>query len=62
MNYAIVYLAAILFFSTLYWVVQGHKWYTGPLIEAEINEDMSQGRSSDDEVNQKTEKHGDIIA
>nr|AQV04225.1 putative amino acid transporter [Alternaria oxytropis] len=32
MNYAIAYLAAILFFSMLYWVFRGKKHYTGPLI------------------------------
>jgi hypothetical protein len=38
MNYAIVYLAGILGFSTLYWFLQGKKFYTGPLIEAEVDE------------------------
>ncbi|KAK0986513.1 polyamine transporter tpo5 [Friedmanniomyces endolithicus] len=63
MNYAIVYLGAILFFSMLYWVVRGRKFYTGPLIEAEIGEDMSQQTrsSDDDDVNRKTEKYGEII-
>jgi len=42
MNYAIVYLAAILFFSMLYWVIRGKKHYKGPLIEAEVNELDSQ--------------------
>lgn len=42
MNYAIVYLVAILFFSMLYWVIRGKKHYTGPLIEAEVNESDSQ--------------------
>ncbi|KAK1821730.1 polyamine transporter tpo5 [Friedmanniomyces endolithicus] len=63
MNYAIVYLGAILFFSMLYWVIRGRKFYTGPLIEAEIGEDMSQQTrsSDDDDVNRKTEKYGEII-
>ncbi|KAK1810558.1 polyamine transporter tpo5 [Friedmanniomyces endolithicus] len=63
MNYAIVYLGAILFFSMLYWVVRGRKFYTGPLIEAEIGEDMSQQTrsSDDDDVNRKTEKYGEIV-
>ena len=63
MNYAIVYLGAILFFSMLYWVVRGRKFYTGPLIEAEIGEDMSQQTrsSDDDDVNRKAEKYGEIV-
>ncbi|TKA44875.1 putative amino-acid permease C15C4.04c [Friedmanniomyces endolithicus] len=39
------------------------KFYTGPLIEAEIGEDMSQQTrsSDDDDVNRKTEKYGEIV-
>ena len=48
MNYAVVYLAGILALSTVYWFVQGRKFYTGPLIEADINEDGGD-RSSDDD-------------
>lgn len=63
MNYAVVYLAAIIFFSTAYYLIAGRKWYTGPLIEADINEDesMQAERSSDEGINQKTEKHGQVI-
>lgn len=51
MNYAIVYLAGILVFSALYWYIQGRKFYTGPVVEAEMTpEDGSQARSSDEEV------------
>ena len=49
MNYAIVYLAGILFFALLYWFVQGKKFYTGPLIEAEVALDSgSEGGVADD--------------
>jgi len=61
MNYAIVYLGAILFFAMLYWVVRGRKFYTGPLIEADVNEDASQ-QSSNDEIKHKTDEHGSVIA
>ena len=64
MNYAIVYLGAILIFSTVYYVIAGRKYYTGPLIEAEIGEDemrTSGDRSSDDEMAQKPEKEGDVV-
>ena len=39
MNYAIVYLAGILAFALIYWFIQGRKFYTGPLIEAEVQLD-----------------------
>ncbi|TKA69822.1 hypothetical protein B0A55_07506 [Friedmanniomyces simplex] len=63
MNYAIVYLGAILFFSSVYWVIRGRKFYTGPLIEADIGEEASQQTrsSNDDDVNAKTEKYGEIV-
>ena len=63
MNYAIVYLGAILFFSMLYWVVRGKKHYTGPLIESEnVGDESSEMRSSDEEVNRKTEQYGEVVA
>lgn len=51
MNYAIVYLAGILAFAAIYWFVSGRKFYTGPVVEADLNEESSSqgGRSSDDE-------------
>ena len=54
MNYAIVYLGGILFFSTLYWIVRGKKFYTGRLIEAEVHEGESLDRSSDDADEKQT--------
>ncbi|KAF2719802.1 amino acid transporter [Polychaeton citri CBS 116435] len=66
MNYAIVFLAAILFFSMLYWFIHGHRFYTGPLVEAEVNEEEEKaaaealskeaahaGDHSSDDFNQK---------
>ncbi|KAK5122160.1 hypothetical protein LTR85_004406 [Meristemomyces frigidus] len=61
MNYAVVYLGGILFIAGLYWVVRGKKFYTGPLVEADINEDDSQADRSSDEVNAKTEKYGQVL-
>jgi LPXTG-motif cell wall-anchored protein len=43
MNYAIVFLAAILVASTLYWYIRGRRFYTGPLIEAQILQDDESG-------------------
>ncbi|RMZ75558.1 hypothetical protein DV737_g5239, partial [Chaetothyriales sp. CBS 132003] len=38
MNYAIVFLAAIFLAATIWWYASGRKWYTGPIVEAEIEE------------------------
>ena len=48
MNYAIVFLGAIIIFSTIYYWIQGRKYYTGPIIEAEIEEDSRGERSSEE--------------
>lgn len=68
MNYAIAFLALILLFALIYWFAGGRRWYTGPLIEAEVDENDSaqfaDGASSGSDVgaiNEKTEKHGQII-
>ncbi|KAL8898288.1 MAG: hypothetical protein Q9192_002152 [Flavoplaca navasiana] len=37
MNYAIAFLGAILIFSAIFWYTSGRKYYTGPLIEAEVS-------------------------
>ncbi len=42
MNYAIAFLGLILIFAAIYWVISGRKFYTGPLIEADIAENSSQ--------------------
>ena len=62
MNYAVVFLGGILFFSTLYWFLQGHKWYTGPLIEAEVEEDSDVAeRTSDEEFKGKKEPQREVV-
>lgn len=62
MNYAIAFLGAILAFSLLYWFISGRKFYTGPLIEADVNEESSQTRSSEEDVvDKRTAEKGDII-
>jgi hypothetical protein len=58
MNYAIVFLAAVLIAATAYWYIGGRKWYTGPLIEAQIVND------SDADSNSKAKldsKHDDFV-
>ncbi|KAI4256466.1 MAG: hypothetical protein LQ352_002072 [Teloschistes flavicans] len=41
MNYAIAFLGAILLFAAIFWYLTGKKFYTGPLIEADIDENAS---------------------
>lgn len=50
MNYAIVYLAGILAFAAIYWYLYGKRIYTGPIVEAHIDEGVSNDieRSSDE--------------
>ncbi|KAL8714162.1 MAG: hypothetical protein Q9220_001891 [cf. Caloplaca sp. 1 TL-2023] len=41
MNYAIGFLGGILIFAGIFWYLTGKKYYTGPLIEADVAEDES---------------------
>ncbi|KAJ5698803.1 hypothetical protein N7462_000808 [Penicillium macrosclerotiorum] len=41
MNYACVYLAAVLLFAMIYWYIRGRKVYTGPVTEA-VADDLSE--------------------
>lgn len=50
MNYAVVFLAAILAFATVYWYIRGRSFYTGPLVETEVGDADSQSRSSEDNL------------
>ncbi|QIW94681.1 hypothetical protein AMS68_000199 [Peltaster fructicola] len=49
MNYAIVYLSGILVISGIYYAIAGRKYYTGPLIEAEIVDESDSGIEGQDE-------------
>jgi len=53
MNYAVVYLVAILTFSTLYWVIRGKRYYTGPRLEVQVNDTDSEDRNTNDEYDLK---------
>lgn len=57
MNYAIVYLAGILAFAGIYWIVAGRKFYTGPLIEAEV---MADSNSDDFPNSSKEQEKADV--
>lgn len=61
MNYAIVYLAGILFFSMVYWFLQGRKFYTGPLIEAEVDIGVDGERSSEEVVEKKNKNEDGVL-
>jgi len=43
MNYAIAFLGGILIAATVYWLVSGRKFYTGPIVEAVLLNDDSSG-------------------
>jgi hypothetical protein len=38
MNYACVYLVAVLVFAMVYWVIRGRAVYTGPIAETVIDD------------------------
>ena len=53
MNYAVVYLVAILLFSSLYWVIRGRKHYTGPRLQVRVNEANPQDRDINENYDSK---------
>jgi len=57
MNYACVYLAAVLLFSLVYWFIRGKAVYTGPVTEA-IADDMSEEEVV---INDKKKDHGPSV-
>jgi len=57
MNFAIVFLAAILVASTIYWFARGKSFYTGPLIEAQYAE----GNESGDNLVEKKMDHDVVV-
>lgn len=42
MNYAAVFIAFILGAAAVYWYVSGRKFYSGPIVEAQMGETDSQ--------------------
>lgn len=43
MNYAAAFLIGILIAAAIYWFISGRKFYTGPIVEAEVIDDSSSG-------------------
>lgn len=63
MNYAIAFLALIFLFSAVYWYTSGRKFYTGPLIEADIADSPTpiKGDGSSEENSEKGEKGDGVV-
>ena len=62
MNYAVVYLVAILLLSMLYWVIRGKKHYTGPPLGAKVNESDPSDRKSNEGFSSKHENPRSALA
>jgi hypothetical protein len=41
MNYASAFLVLILGFAAIYWYISGRRFYSGPVVEAQAEEDHS---------------------
>jgi hypothetical protein len=52
MNYACVYLVAVLLFAMVYWYIRGRAVYTGPVTEA-IADDISESEIVESEKSAK---------
>ncbi|KAI1610672.1 amino acid permease-domain-containing protein [Exophiala viscosa] len=54
MNYAIIFLAFILLCAAVFWYAGGKRYYTGPIIEAEVGEDVNSSPSLSDQEKKDT--------
>ena len=56
MNYAIAFLGLIFTLAAIYWVTSGRKFYTGPVVEADIVDSFPDGiRDGSSEENSRKE-------
>ncbi|KIW49180.1 hypothetical protein PV05_10880 [Exophiala xenobiotica] len=63
MNYAIVFMAFILFCAAVFWYFGGKSYYTGPLIEAEIQqEEVTTPSLSENEKKEVDSRAPDVVA
>ena len=63
MNYAIVFMAFILFCAAVFWYFGGKSYYTGPLIEAEIQqEEVTSPSLSENEKKEVDNRGPDVVA
>jgi hypothetical protein len=63
MNYAIAFLGLIFLFASVYWIMSGRKFYTGPVVQAVIAEDALQkpwGGSSEEHSREEAVDHGTL--
>ena len=56
MNYAIAFLGLIFLCALIFWYTGGRRYYTGPLIEAEVGEEELRDSSSGEEEKMKNGK------
>jgi hypothetical protein len=56
MNYACVFIAFILLCSTLFWYTNGRRFYSGPIVEAQMDENDSQSDQVSGVPNEKLNK------
>jgi hypothetical protein len=63
MNYAIAFLGLIFVFAAIYWVVSGRKFYTGPVIEADVAGASRRDLKDDSSAEQsRKERNDDAMA
>ena len=63
MNYSIAFLGLIFAFAAVYWIISGRKFYTGPLIEADIaEEDSGDSKLRDERGSSEEHSHKDNTA
>lgn len=59
MNYAIAFLGLILLSALIYWYARGRKFYHGPIIEAQVGEEIEESGSGDEKKIESNEIHGE---
>ena len=55
MNYASAFLVLILLSALIYWFIAGKRFYTGPLMEAEIVDDGRDSSSGEHDLSEKAD-------
>jgi len=58
MNYASAFLALVLLSAALYWYISGRRFYHGPIVEAQFEEEQSDNGLM---VNERSEKDRDLV-
>lgn len=58
MNYASAFLVLVLLSALLYWYISGRKFYHGPIVEAQFEEEQSDNGLF---TNEKSEENKDTV-